>query len=118
MKRLLAFKYALQGVLKALQAEFHLKVHFFATFLLTGAGFYFNVSSLEWAVLLICIGVVISLEMMNSAIEKLSDKVDSTVSEKIAYVKDVAAGAVLVFSLISTAVAVIIFTPYIIKQVF
>jgi diacylglycerol kinase len=115
MKRILAFKYALQGISKAFGAEFHLKIHFFAAFLVISAGFYFKVSPIEWAILLICIGAVVSLEMMNSAIEKLSDKVDSSVSEKIAYVKDVAAGAVLVFSLIAMVVAIVVFTPYIIK---
>ena len=76
---------------------------------------FLHISSLEWVVVLICIGSVLSLEMLNSGLEKLCDLVQPGFDPIIKIIKDVAAGAVLWTSIISTIIAIIIFLPKIIN---
>ncbi|MDP4212008.1 MAG: diacylglycerol kinase family protein [Bacteroidota bacterium] len=78
------------------------------TLLLAG---WFHIKASEWIVILICIGLVLSLEMLNSALEKLCDLVQPDFHPRIKIIKDVAAGAVLWISLISAAIGAIIFLP-------
>jgi diacylglycerol kinase len=71
----------------------------------------FKINSMEWLAVLICVGMVICLEMVNTSLEQLSNKVETAYNPVIKLVKDVAAGAVLFASLISIAIGGIIFLP-------
>ncbi len=75
------------------------------------AGFVMKISSAEWLWILLCIGLVIGLEMVNSAIETLADHLHPELHPSIKIVKDVAAGAVLWAALISVVIGLIIFFP-------
>ena len=70
-----------------------------------------GISATEWLTVLICVGMVISMEMLNSAVEQLCNKVESGYDPVIKTVKDIAAAAVLFASIISVAIGVIIFLP-------
>jgi undecaprenol kinase/diacylglycerol kinase (ATP) len=72
---------------------------------------FFRVSLTEWIFLLLCIGAVLSLEMLNSALEKLCDLVQPDLHPQIKIIKDVAAGAVLWASGISALTGALIFLP-------
>lgn len=111
-KRIQAFGYAFTGIGSAFAKEAHLKIHLLAVILVTSLGFYFKVSATEWCILVICFALVISLELVNSAIENLCNKITTEKDPHIKYIKDVAAGAVLVASIASVAIAVIVFWPY------
>lgn len=76
---------------------------------------WFHVSTSAWITILICIGSTLSLEMLNSALEKLCDLVQPDFHPQIKIVKDVAAGAVLWSSIISALIGTIIFLPEILK---
>lgn len=76
---------------------------------------FLQVSPTEWILILICTGSVLSLEMLNSGLEKLCDLVQPGFDPIIKTIKDVAAGAVLWTSIISAVVALIIFLPKIIN---
>ena len=78
-------------------------------------GFTVSLSSFQWLLVLFCIGLVISLEMINSAIEKYCDLVTTDFHPGIKIIKDVAAGAVLVASLTSLVIGLIIFIPALVK---
>ena len=78
-------------------------------------GFTVSLSSFQWLLVLFCIGLVISLEMINSAIEKYCDLVTTDFHPRIKVIKDVAAGAVLVASLMSLVIGLIIFIPALVK---
>ena len=67
-----------------------------------------KISYLEWLVVIICFGVVISAEIFNTCIERLCDKITKEKDEGIAYIKDIAAGAVLVTALVSLCIALFI----------
>jgi diacylglycerol kinase len=72
---------------------------------------YVGASAGEWIVILLCIGIVLSLEMMNTAVEKLCDVVQEDYHPFIKIIKDVAASAVLWSSIVSAIIGAIIFIP-------
>jgi diacylglycerol kinase len=74
-------------------------------------GFIVSISPYQWLLVLFCIGLVISLEMINSAVEILCDMVTTDFHPKIKIIKDVAAGAVLVASIASLIIGLMIFIP-------
>jgi len=78
------------------------------------AGFIFGISSIEWVAILLCIAIVISLEMMNSALEKLSDLVEPNYNPVIKSIKDISAAAVLWSAIVSVVIGGVIFLPRII----
>ena len=78
-------------------------------------GFTVSLSSFQWILVLFCIGLVISLEMINSAIEKYCDLITTNFHPGIKIIKDVAAGAVLVASITSLIIGLIIFIPALVQ---
>ena len=75
------------------------------------AGIFVGLSSMEWIVICLCIGLVLSAEAVNSAIEALADRVSPAYDEAIKRTKDLAAGAVLLLAIASAVVGLIIFLP-------
>lgn len=66
----------------------------------------------EWLAVLLCIGLVIVAEILNTCIEKLCDLYSTEKNEKIKYIKDLAAGGVLFASLIALTVGILIFVHH------
>lgn len=112
-KRLAAFKYAFRGLFLGLRSEIHLKVHLVFALAVSCLGFYFEISKSEWLIILLCIGIVISAELFNSAIEQLADRITLENDAHIKAAKDLAAGAVLITAIISLVIGLIIFIPHI-----
>lgn len=112
-KRILAFKVAFRGI-GLLFFEIHFKLHLIALALVSGAGFYFNITKLEWIAILLISSLVLSLEAINSSIERLANTLHPSHHEGIKNTKDIAAGSVLISSIIAVVIAVVIFTPYLI----
>jgi diacylglycerol kinase len=111
--RRIAFSNALSGLIEAAKTEVHFKLFLFIAFLLILFAFYFKVSKHDWLILLLCIGLVLSLELFNSAIEKLCDVVMTEKHPKIKYIKDVMAGAVLMACVFAAIIGLIIFSGYV-----
>lgn len=76
------------------------------------AGVFLHLTYLEWCVVILCIGCVIASEMLNTCIEKLCDMYSLEYRSDIKIIKDIAAGAVLVTSLMSLVIAIIIFVHH------
>ena len=110
-KRIKSFKYAFSGLKILIREEPNAKIHFFVTVCVLIAGFVFRISGGEWMAVILCIGLVIALELINSAIENLSDFVSPEKHEMIKKVKDLSAGAVLVGAIASAIVGLIVFLP-------
>jgi len=108
------FVHAGRGIITALQEQRNLKIHFLATIAVIGAGIFFPVSQAEWVLLLLTIGFVWVSEMVNTSLEYLTDIVTQEYHPLAAKVKDVAAGAVLVASVIAVVIAVLIFGKYVV----
>lgn len=108
-----SFMYAMNGIRASIGAQRNLKVQSSIALGVTAAGFYFDITGTEWCLILLAIGLVISLELMNSAIESLVDLVTLERKPLAGKVKDIAAGAVLFASMIAVIMGVIIFGKYI-----
>lgn len=108
-----SFRNAFRGLYLLLKSEQNFQIHTAALLFVIAAGFYFDISRGEWAVVLIMATVVFGLEGLNTALEKLCDDITTDHKESIRNIKDIAAGAVLVAALIAIVVAALVFGPYI-----
>ncbi len=113
-KRFKSFTYAFNGLRVLFREEHNSRIHLTAMVCVVAAGFLFSISPLEWVAVVFAIGLVFSGEIINSAIEDLSDVVCPDRDERIGKVKDLAAAAVLVSALTALAIGLIIFLPKII----
>lgn len=111
MKR---FRYAIDGLIAAFRSEVNMRIHVAAAALACIAGFYFNLSAVEWNIIILCIVLVISLELINTAIEELCNMIHPEQHSVIKKVKDISAGAVLLAAMGSVIAALVIFLPKII----
>jgi undecaprenol kinase/diacylglycerol kinase (ATP) len=112
MKKFLnSFRFALQGMYRFFSHERNGQIQ--TVFGLTAIllGFLLSITAFQWLLVLFCIGLVISLEMINTAIEKFCDLVTTDFHPGVKIIKDVAAGAVLVASICSLLIGLIIFIP-------
>lgn len=106
--------HALDGVSYATNNERNLKIEIVFGLLVSIAGFLFSISVFEWVVIVLTIAMVITLEFVNTAIERCVDLVTTDYKDLARASKDVAAGAVLVMSLFSVIIGIIIFLPKVI----
>ena len=109
--RLKSFKYAAKGAFKLVTTEHSVKVQYLLGVLVTIAGFCFNISSTEWMLQTLAIGVVLGIEGVNTAIEKVADFIHPDYHERIGFIKDIAAGAVFFAALAALAVGGLIYCP-------
>lgn len=112
-KRIRGGGYAIKGAWILIKTEHSIQVQLVITLLVTIAGFYFDITGTEWGLQILAIGLVLSAEGLNSAVEGIADFVHPDFHTKIGYIKDVAAGAVLFAALIAVIIAGIIYLPYI-----
>lgn len=87
------------------------KIHLAITIAVVVASIALHISTIEWMIVLLCIALVIGLEMLNSALEKLCDLVEPNYHPTIKVIKDVSAAAVVLAAIISVVIGVIIFLP-------
>jgi diacylglycerol kinase len=107
-----SFRSALRGLFSIVKKERNLKIHLIALGFVCIAGYYFSITKLEWLSIFTISALVISLEIINSSIEKLSDFSEPNYNEKIKIIKDTAASAVLVAAAFAIMIGGIIFLPY------
>ena len=116
MKKFLnSVAFALQGIKEFFSADRNGKIQTVFGITAIALGFALSITSSQWLLVLFCIGLVISLEMINSAIEKFCDMITTDFHPGVKIVKDVAAGAVLVASITSLVIGLIIFIPAILN---
>lgn len=117
MKKLIkAFSHAIDGFLVVLKTERNFKIHTVAFILTFALGFYLSISKMEWLVVLLISAIVMSLEILNSSIEKVCDKIEPNEDSKIKIIKDTAAAAVFVAAAFAFIIGLIIFVPYFLTQ--
>lgn len=113
IKFLKGFGYAFAGIWQMLLHERNFKVHVLALVVVISTGLYFRVTANEWLILLLISALVLALETINSAIEKLCDLYTKETHPQIKLIKDIAAGAVLIAAIFAVVIALIIFKKYI-----
>lgn len=113
------FKYAFKGIIATLKSERNMRIHLSVGLNVLIFALFIGVSMTEYAVLLLTVSLVMSLEAVNSAIENLADRVNPKKDELIGKVKDISAGAVLISAIFSVIIAFcILFKPIEISGLF
>ncbi|MBL7561157.1 diacylglycerol kinase family protein [Olleya sp. YSTF-M6] len=111
VNRIKSVGYAFKGMLMLLKTEASIKIQFCIAVIVTIAGLYCNISATEWIMQCFAIGLVMSIEGVNTAIEAIADFIHPEHHEKIGFIKDIAAGAVFIASIASTIIGLIIYIP-------
>ena len=109
-----SFQYAARGILSAFSSENNCRIQLSVAVVVVGVSWWLRLRPLEWAIMVLCIALVIAMEMVNSAIEKACDRITREQDDYVRYVKDMAAGAVLWTSIGAAVTGAIIFLPKII----
>lgn len=110
-KQLLSFKYAWNGIVYFLRYGYNARIQLVAAILAIGMGCLLNLARGEWIAIILCCVMVLSLEMINTSIEKICDLVTTEYNPVVKVIKDVAAGAVLLSAVASLVIGIIIFLP-------
>ena len=114
IKRLIkSFHYALRGLFKTIREEQNLHIQLSAGLLVVLLALYFRVTLIEWAILILIIGLVIITEIINSAVERTTDVLKPRINGYVKEIKDIMAAAVMLASIIAVLAGLIIFLPYI-----
>ena len=111
---ILAFKYAFNGIFRTVRNERNIKIHILAVIVVVVMGIIYRINTIEWIICLLLFGLVISSELINSAVEHTVDLCTKEENELAKFAKDAAAGAVLVNAIISIIIACIIWIPKIV----
>ena len=109
--------YAISGIIQCIQKERNIKIHLVFMFLVIICGFLFRLSITEWLVCILLFGLVISLELVTTAIEAVVDLCTQEYHPLAKIAKDTAAGAVLISAIASVVIGLIIFVPKILSLV-
>jgi len=109
--RLKSIGFAVKGALKLITTEHSVMVQSSLVVLMTIAGFYFKISREEWMFQVLAFGLVLSIEGLNTAVEKIADFVHPDFHHRIGFIKDIAAGAVLFAALTAMIIGAIIYIP-------
>lgn len=112
-KRIRGGGYAIKGAWLLLKHEPSIQVQFVVATLITLAGLYFDITKTEWLFQFTAIGLVMSTEGLNTALEAMADFVHPDFHSKIGHIKDVAAGAVFIAAITAIIIAGFIYIPYI-----
>ncbi|XOV66973.1 MAG: diacylglycerol kinase family protein [Fluviicola sp.] len=110
-----SFRNAFRGLFLLVKTERNFQTHIVVLIVVVSAGFFFDISRAEWAIILMMSAIIFGLEGLNSALEKLCDEVSMERKESIRNIKDIAAGAVLIAALIALVVGGLVFYPYLIS---
>lgn len=109
--RLKSIGFAVKGAYKLITTEHSVMVQSTLAVLLIIAGFVFNISRLEWMMQILAFGLVLSVESLNTAVEKLADFIHPEFHDRIGFIKDIAAGAVLFAAIAALAIGLLIYVP-------
>jgi len=111
-QRLSSFGYAFQGIAILFRTQVHPWIHLCATVVVVGLAIYFDLPAYEWALLILCIIIVLAAEAFNTAIEYLTDLVSPDYNPLAGKVKDLAAAAVLLCAIGAAVIGLLILGPY------
>jgi undecaprenol kinase len=108
------FMFALEGIRVSFKNEKNIKFHFFFSIFVLLMGFIFNLTYTEWMFVLVAVAGMLVIEMINTAIERVVDLVTDEYHPLAKQAKDIAAGAVFIYALLSIVIGITIFLPKII----
>lgn len=110
-----SFGHAIDGISYTANHEKNFRIEICFAIGVTIASYLFKVTIIEWCILILTIGIILALEIMNTAIERSVDLVTKQYEELAKIAKDASAGAVLVMSFFSVIIGILIFLPRILN---
>ena len=110
-----SFGYAFEGIGTCIKKERNMKIHCLAVIAVTAAGTFLHIKPVEWCICLLLFGLILSLELVNTAVEAVVDLVTEEKKPLAKIAKDTAAGAVLVSAIAAAIIGCIIFIPYLLE---
>lgn len=109
------FGYAFEGILTGIHKERNMRIHTAAMILVVFFGTVLGLSATEWCICLVLFGLVMALELVNTAVEAVVDLVTEERKPLAKIAKDTAAGAVLIAAIMAAVSGCIIFLPKILE---
>ncbi len=106
-----SFEYAFSGIKTAIKNEPNFKFQLIIAFLALVLGFYLELSTFEFAILVLIICIVLVLELINTSLEALLDVISPKAHPKVKIAKDVAAASVLIAAFASVLIGALLFLP-------
>lgn len=106
-----SFGYAFEGIFTGIKKERNMKIHCLAMLCVVVAGLVLQISIAEWCVCLVLFGLILSLELVNTAVEAVVDLVTEEKKPLAKIAKDTAAGAVLIAAIMAAGAGLLIFVP-------
>ncbi len=106
-----SFGYAFEGLFRTIAHERNMQIHCTATVLVVIAGFLGKISVTEWCICLVLFGLILALELVNTAMEATVDLVTRERKPLAKKAKDAAAGAVLIAAIMAAVIGLVIFLP-------
>ena len=113
----ISFKNAFRGLITALKTQPNFRIHLLLALISLSACFYLQVANFEFLIIVFLIVIGLTIETLNTAIEATTDAIDTKWRTDIGLAKDIAAGAMLMFSLGAASIALYIFIPKIVLLV-
>lgn len=107
--------HAMDGIQYTASHERNFRIELAFAILVTIMSYFLKVSVIEWALLVLTIGIVLALELVNTSIERTVDLVTKDYLELAKIAKDVSAGAVFIMSIFSVIIGILIFLPKILN---
>lgn len=111
IRRVISFKYAFEGIFHALLNEPNFRIQLLIVAVSTIMGFYLHIETIEWGLLTISLGLLLSAEMINTVVEEVLDHFFRERDPVVKIVKDLSAGFVLVASFITLIILGLVFGP-------
>ena len=106
-----SFGYAFQGIFNTIRTERNIKIHCAAAILVTIFGIWLQISKTEWMICFILFGLILALELVNTAVEATVDLFTEERKPLAKKAKDAAAGAVLFVAIFAAVIGILIFIP-------
>ena len=110
------FLFAFNGIIAFFRSERKSYIHLTAALVAVALGWYFHISLTEWMFVSVAIGMVFITELFNTIAELMADLIHPETHKKVGDLKDMAAAAVLIASIVALIIGLIVFVPEIIAQ--
>lgn len=113
IKRLFkSFQYAVKGLFLVMRDEQNFRVHIVFAMLALFFSWFYHITQTELIIVILLISQVLLMEVINSAIERVTDVLKPRINDFVMEIKDIMAAAVMLSSMVAMVVGLIIFVPY------
>jgi len=110
-------KTAFKGIKKVYKTELSFRIQLWWGLIVIAQAFYWPIGEIKQIILLLLVALMLVAEILNTTFEKLFDEIENRYRAKIAYLKDILAGAALLMAIFSAIIGLIIFWPYILEVI-